>query len=287
MLWLYKVLTLLLFVPVRLAAAFAEWGDRSMRVMRFYLEFKPRPGDIYVATYPKSGTTWMQMILVQLLTGGRGQFSHILEVSPYLEELVSRRRVLHLERLPSPRVIKTHLSYHQLKPPPDSRVILVTREPRDTFVSCHHHRELEGRFHVDFDGFMRTMVRGRGPFRDWFAYMRSWLPHRHDANVLWVRYEDLRDDLEAQVRRIAAFCGIPIEEERLGDILHKCGFAYMKQHDAKFDFRTALFEPVAEGFIRQGGSGERQPVREEHTAELARGVARLRAELRLEDSERF
>jgi hypothetical protein len=286
--WLTNLFLMVLSVPVGLAGRFADWGTKLRHRLLYRLQFKPRPGDIYIATYPKSGTTWMQMILVQLASGGRAEFDHILQVSPYLEELLRMERVHHLETLPSPRLIKTHLSYEELQPPGDSRIILVTRDARDTLVSCYHHAELAARFRSPFDAFMGAMLRGRGPFRDWFAYMRSWLPHRRDANVLWVRYEDLREDLEGQVRRIAAFTGLPLEEARLGDILQKCGFAYMKQHDPKFDFRTGLYEASPGGFIRQGGSGGKSPlVRDEHTAELGQKVALLRSELSLKQDERL
>jgi hypothetical protein len=275
-----------LSVPVGLAGLFADWGTKLRHRLLFRQRFRPRPGDVYIATYPKSGTTWMQMILVQLASGGRAEFDHILQRSPYLEELIRLERVDHLERLPSPRLIKTHLPYEELRPPGDARIILVTRDARDTLVSCYHHAELAARFRSPFDRFMDAMLRGRGPFQDWFAYMRSWLPRRRDANVLWVRYEDLRADLEGQVRRIAAFTGIPLEEERLGDILHKCGFAYMRQHDAKFDFRTGLYEESPGGFIRQGGTGGGSPlIRDEHAAELARKVSLLRSELGLRETE--
>ncbi|NMO17563.1 sulfotransferase domain-containing protein [Pyxidicoccus fallax] len=284
--WLTNLFLWLIAVPVGLAGRFADWGTKLRQRLLYWQQFRPRPGDVYIATYPKSGTTWMQMILVQLASGGRAEFDHILQASPYLDELMRFERVDHLERLPSPRLIKTHLSYEELRPPRDARIIFVTRDVKDTLVSCYHHAELAARFRSPFDLFMDAMLRGRGPFRDWFAYMRSWLPHRHDANVLWVRYEDLKSDLEGQVRRIAAFTGIPLEEARLGDILQRCGFQYMKQHDGKFDFRTGLYEASPGGFIRQGGSGgKNQLIRDEHAAELTQKVSLLRSELGLRNTE--
>ncbi|WP_163869871.1 sulfotransferase domain-containing protein [Myxococcus eversor] len=285
--WLAKLLFLLLSTPVNLASSFSKWGRDALSPLRWRLDFRPRPGDVYIATYPKCGTTWLQMILVQLVNEGRGEFGHISQVSPYLEELSLKARLGHLERLPSPRLMKTHMLYEHLRPAKSSRIILVTRDVRDALISHYHHHQLATRFLMDFDAFMGASLRSDGN-ADWFAYMRSWLPHRHDDNVLWVRYEDLRDDLEAQVRRIAAFCGIPLREERLGDILHKCSFAYMKQHEMKFDFRLSMYEQPEGGFIRKGGSGgERQRIREEHSAELTRRLERLRDELRLKDSERI
>ncbi|MFP2903569.1 sulfotransferase domain-containing protein [Pyxidicoccus sp. 3LFB2] len=285
--WFANLLFVALSVPVSLAEGFSRWGRSVLGNLRVRLEFRPRPGDIYIATYPKSGTTWMQMILVQLVSGGRGEFGHILQQSPFLDDLIQKGRVRHLERLPSPRLMKTHMTYERLKPARDSRVILVTRDVHDALISCYYHHQLATRFLMDFDAYMAGSLRGNGS-TDWFEYMRSWLPHRHDDNVLWVRYEDLRTDLEGQVRRIAAFCGIPLEEERLGDILHKSGFEYMKLHESKFDFRLAMYEQPEGSFIRKGGSGgERQRIREEHAAELARKLEQLRAELRLKDSERI
>ncbi|MFP2927667.1 sulfotransferase domain-containing protein [Pyxidicoccus sp. 3LG] len=285
--WLSNLLFVSLSVPVKFAERFTRWGRSVLNTLRFRLDFRPRPGDVYIATYPKSGTTWMQMILVQLVSGGRGEFGHINQPSPFLDDLIQKGRVGHLERLPSPRLMKTHLPYEQLQPAKDSRVIWVTRDVRDALISCYYHHQMATRFVMDFNAYMGASVRGHTN-TDWFEYMRSWLPHRHDDNVLWVRYEDLRDDLEGQVRRIAAFCGIPLEEERLGDILHKSSFDYMKQHESKFDFRLAMFDQSEGSFIRKGGSGgERQRIREDHAAELARKLEQLRAELRLKDSERL
>ena len=43
------------------------------------------PDDIFVVTYPRSGTTWTQMILYQLTTDGRMDFAHITQVCPWFE----------------------------------------------------------------------------------------------------------------------------------------------------------------------------------------------------------
>jgi hypothetical protein len=286
--WLANLFLLMLSFPVWLADTFATSGKHLRARIRFRLDFRPRPDDIFIATYPKSGTTWMQMVLVQLLGGERAEFDHITQQSPYLENVVHSGRIDYLEKLPSPRIFKTHLTYEQLKPRKDARIIFITRDARDTFVSCYHHLELARRFRSPFDRFMGDMVRGRSHFGSWYEYMRSWMPHRSDPNVLWVRYEDMRQDLEGQVRRVAAFLGIPVPEERMADLLEKCGFAYMKQHDSKFDFRTSMYGASPGGFIRQGGSrGKSQPIREEHAAELEKNVARLRGELRLRETENF
>jgi Sulfotransferase domain len=258
-----------------------------------YVVLKPRPGDIYIATSPKAGTTWAQMIVYQLITGGRGEFDHISQVSPYCEQVMLKcehgmgRQVMaqFLEALPSPRILKTHLLYHQLRPPKDSKVIFVTRNAGDSFISLYNHECINVAMRLDFALFFKAFVRGKSA---WALHLRSWWPHRNDPNVLHVRYEDLSRNLEGEIRRIAAFCGIPIEESRMGEILEKCSFGYMKQHHYKFDFRLSFFEQNAfhDGFIRKGGVGNaRQQLSAEQQAQLEQMVTKLRQELRLSDSE--
>jgi hypothetical protein len=285
--WPTKLLLNVLSPPVALAGQFYNWGQRYRELLRYRLEFRPRPEDIFIATYPKSGTTWMQMLLVQLFSGGLAEFDHISQKSPYFESVLRQGRFDFLEKLPSPRLFKTHMTYEALRPSKDSRIIFVTRDAHDTFISCYHHLEMAQRFRSSFDPFIGGMVRGKCSFGSWYDYMRSWMPHRTDANVLWVRYEDMRQDLGAQARRVAAFLGIPVLEERMTDILEKCSFAYMKRHDPKFDFRLTMHEDSPGNFIRQGGSGERRQFREEHTAELERNLAKLRGDLGLGEAERF
>ena len=250
-----------------------------------HLQFKPRPGDIYIITAPKAGTTWAQQIVHQLLTQGRGEFDHIYQVAPYLEALSERSEAERfLEALPSPRVLKTHLRHDLLKPPADSRILYVTREASDSLLSFYHHRCLREGFHLDFDAYLRGAL-VRSP---WRTHLESWWPHRTDPNVLHVRYEDLSADLEGGIRRIAAFLGIPIQQERLPDILHRCGFAYMKQHHARFDVRLAYFDAGGPGggFIRAGvvGGGKAALNAEQQTA-VGAMVDRLRAKLGIRGTE--
>jgi hypothetical protein len=285
--WLMQLFVLLLSPVVKLAGVVLNQARALREHLQYRLEFKPRPDDIFIVTYPKSGTTWMQMLLVQLLWKDGAEFDHISQKSPYLEDALRYERLDFLDKVPSPRVIKTHMPYWMLRPSKDARIIFVTRDPRDTFVSCYHHYELVRRFRSSFDTFMSGIVRGRGSFMSWFQFMQGWLPHRNDANLLWVRYEDLSKDLEGQARRIAAFLKIPVPEERMPDILRNCSFESMRQQDHKFDVRTVIYEASPGGFIRQGGSGTKPALREEHVAELERNLARLRGSLGLRDTETF
>ncbi|MGZ3459367.1 MAG: sulfotransferase domain-containing protein [Archangium sp.] len=254
------------------------------RLRIFWL--KPRPGDIYIATSPKAGTTWMQMIIYQLVTGGRGEFDHIHQVAPYLEQLVTKHYAEQtLDTLPSPRILKTHLGYEKLRPPKDSKVIYVTRNPVDSLLSFHHHMCLAEGAWMDFDLFFKQVMTGNNP---WISHLESWWPHRTDENVLHVRYEELVKDLEGNLRRIASFCGIPLDESRMGEILEKCSLPYMKQNTYKFDFRLTLFDRqgLKDGFIRKTGVGtERAKLSADQQHVLDQKIGQVRNKLGIADGQ--
>jgi hypothetical protein len=267
-------------MPMSLAAVALRWFR-----LRYAL-LKPRPGDIYVATAPKTGTTWMQQIVFQVLTGGRGEFEHIYQVSPYLEQLMLRGFAEDvLDALPSPRILKTHMTYGLVAPPPDSRVIYVTRNAEDSLVSLHNHVCLESGYRPALDV---PFLRQSFLLKRWFWHLESWWPHRADPNVLHLRYEELAADLEGCIRKVARFLGVTLEEDRMGTILEKCSFAYMKQHDDCFDVRLPLFDRSAArpNFIRKGVVGDgRVVLTPEVQAALGERMGPLRKKLGLGETE--
>ncbi len=275
---------------IRLLTPIAANADLLVQVLRWFrmrhVLFKPRPGDIYVATAPKTGTTWMMQIVYQIVTGGRGEFEHVYQVAPFLDPLTPKSFGPEvLEALPSPRIFKTHLYYWLVAPPADSRVIYVTRNAADSLVSLHHHIGI-------MEGYWGPLgvpfLRGSGLMRQWFKHLESWWPHRQDPNVLHLRYEDMAVDLEGTVRKVARFLGVTLEEDRLGDIVEKCSFAYMKKHNERFDIRLRVFQQGASrsGFIRKGQVGDgRAVLAPDVQAELDGRMGRLRKKLGIRETE--
>ncbi|RYZ40516.1 MAG: sulfotransferase domain-containing protein [Myxococcaceae bacterium] len=215
---------------------------------------KPRPTDIYIVTAPKAGTTWMQQIVYQLVTRGRGEFQHINQVAPFVDMMAL---IPHAERLldamPEPRILKSHLLRGVLRPPADCRVIYVTRSSSDSLLSRYQHDALVQGQRIDFDRYVQRSLTAN----EWGKHLASWWPHRADPNVLHVRYAELVTDREACLRRIGAFLGVPVQEEDLPLLMEKTGFDYMKQHDARFDPRLSRHEVLepGQGFVFKGGVG--------------------------------
>jgi hypothetical protein len=77
--------------------------------------------------------------------------------------------------------------------------------------------------------------------------------------VLFVRYEELLDDLEGGLREIVAFCGFDIAPERWPTILERCRFEFMKRHESQFDPVMGAFwerEVSGKAFLRNGRTGD-------------------------------
>ena len=194
--------------------------------------FRPRADDIFVATYPRSGTTWTQMILYQLMTDGRMDFAHITQVSPWFERALKAGQ--DLDALPGPRVLKSHLSYRRIPKGP-CRYIYVARDGKDVAVSYYHFYRSHMEYTGTLDEFLERFIAGEVSYGSWRRHVEGWRAHRSDPNVLFLNYEDLVRDLAGTLRQIACFCERDVTPEHFDTIMERCSFGFMKAHESQFD----------------------------------------------------
>lgn len=248
-------------IPFKLLLIVALPLFQAGRILRQFANFRigrqtfeSRPDDIFIATYPKSGTTLLQMMLYQLKTDGTMDFPHINAVCPWFEMELLRSNGTSFEKLESPRCFKTHLLRDQI--PKTGRYIYILRDLRDVAVSAYHHEVLVGGADHGLEKFTDRFLRTRWfGFPTWFQHLDSWWPHRKDANVLFLNYETMITDLEGTIRKVAAFCQIPLREEDMPRILESCSLASMKRHQEKFDPRFQASPQGDHSFIRAGQAG--------------------------------
>src|SRR5580658_5472758 len=156
------------------------------------LVFVPRPDDIYIVSYPRSGTTWLQMILYQLTTDGGMDFDHITEFIPFFERALSLGQDLNARK--PPRVFKTHLTYGQIPRGP-FKYIYVARDGKDVLTSYFHFHRSHLGFKGTLDDFFQGFVRGKVGYGSWFRHVAEWKKRANDSNVLFLQYEELARDL--------------------------------------------------------------------------------------------
>lgn len=256
-----------------------------------------RDDDIVIATYAKSGTTWMQQIIGQLVfDGAEGIVTGVL--SPWVDLRVPPRQVKlpEIEAQTHRRFLKTHLPVDALVFSPKAKYIYIGRDPRDVLWSLFNHHSTANQ--LWYDALNRTPGRVGpeiGPpdedpvtyFRNWLANdgapfwsfwenARSWWDIRTLPNVLFVHFADLKADMAGEIRRIAAF--LDIEPSNWQAVLDHCTFDYMRAHaEDCVPLGGAFWEGGAQTFLHRGTNGRWQGVLPE--ADSAALLARMQAEL--------
>ena len=237
-------------------------------------DFRFRNDDIVIATYAKSGTTWLQQIVSQLIFNG-GEGLPVADMSPWVDLRIPPKEVKlpELEKQTHRRFVKTHLPVDALVFSPDARYIYIGRDGRDVVWSLYNHHananalwyealnDTPGRVGPAIDSPPASVVQY---FRDWLAKdgfpfwsfwenVRSWWAIRDLPNVMLVHFATLKADMPGEIRRIASFLDIPIDESRWDAIVAHCGFDYMKANaTASVPLGGVFWEGGAETFLHKG-----------------------------------
>lgn len=111
-----------------LGALFARLGDPELSKLSV-AEFEPRPTDVIITPFGKSGTTWTQQIVHTLRTRGDMDFDDISRVVPWIETSRLLGLDINADQQWLPRVFKSHLSYDKV--PKGATYINVIRSPVD------------------------------------------------------------------------------------------------------------------------------------------------------------
>lgn len=235
--------------------------DNARRITKFLrgrLELEVRPDDVFVSSYPRSGTTLTQWILYLLAHDGETEPDHLTRVSPWFERSLAIGEVTagSLERFPSPRVFKSHLPREWL--PDGARYVYVERDVRDVLVSYYHFYGAYLGFEGTFDEFFERFMAGRVQYGSWFDHVAGWRAHAGDSDVCIIRYEDLLSDRRGSIGRLAEFLDWQRDEAWLDRVTEESSFEAMKRRESVFDHATALLLERGvspESFLRSGQSG--------------------------------
>ena len=240
-------------------------------------DFRFRDDDIIIATYAKSGTTWMQQMVAQLMYNGDPELA-VAELSPWLDLRVPPKEVKlpAVEAQTQRRFLKTHLPVDALVFSPQAKYIYIGRDGRDVLWSMYNHHAnanqswydalnltpgLVGppieRPPADIRQYWRDWLDRNGhPFWPFWENVRTWWETRELPNVLFVHFNDLKRDMPGEMRRIADFLTIPIDESRWPAIQEYCSFDWMKKNASKsVPLGGAFWDGGAEVFINKGVNG--------------------------------
>jgi hypothetical protein len=223
-------------------------------------------------------------IVHQLLTGGTADFRDIYEEVPWIEflshpgqpheEILARLDAMPADRR---RAFKTHSA-----PPvvpfigdnaePDVKYVVVFRDPEEALVSLRPFFEKHtdewfelwsvpraALFRPDFESFYAEIIDSSDMHANgFFSFLNAWWPLRDKSNVLFLHFSDMKRDHEGSIRKIAKFLEVELTGDQWAKVLEFTSFAWMKQHEDKFEAITAGKVPVLRrgAMLRKGEAGK-------------------------------
>jgi aryl sulfotransferase len=273
--------------------------------------YKPRSGDIVVATAPKVGTTWTQRIVSMLIFQSAAPVP-IMTTHPWVDcrfQIPIDAMIPMLEAQTHRRAMKSHLPFDALPIYDEVKYIHTARGGLDACFSFHNHflnftpgaianiaaveksdggaGEIPPPTPEDprefFLGWMANHKHDGAPAADaFFDIERSYWQERGRENLLLVHYNDLKADLKGEMRRISTFLGIDTPDALLSELAEAATFDKMKSDGAAILPGIEMaFKGGHQTFLNKGTNGRWKGVltpddiaayRERAAAELPAGL---------------
>ncbi|CAK1545183.1 unnamed protein product [Leptosia nina] len=255
-----------------------------------YYTMEIKPSDVFVTSYPRSGTTWTQELVWMVANDLDYETSNAIPLTdryPFLEfsicvhpdnmqkfteenshdesklellRLVTKPGTELIADAPSPRFIKSHLPLSLLPPNIlDAKMVYVARDPRDVAVSFYHLNKsmrTQG-YNGDFKTYWEFFIKDLHHWTPYFDHLKEAWEQRHNANMLFLFYEELSKDLSASIRRVADFFGKTFSDEQIKRLCDHLSIESFKNNNSvNYDVMKELGIMVGKKeFIRKGKAG--------------------------------
>jgi aryl sulfotransferase len=244
-----------------------------------------RPDDIVIDTSLKTGTTWTQRIVSLLIFGPDPLPMSLNMISPWIDARfigpIDQIGML-AEAQTHRRFFKSHLPLDAFPYRDDIKLLFVGRDGRDVFMSMYnHHASYNDAVYEALNGgddfIGEPMPRpaeiheafanwiGKSsfpwetdgyPFWSHFYHAQSFWNFRHLPNILFLHYNDMKQDLDREMRRVAAFLEIEIPERQWPVLVDAATFESMKKDaDALLPELAMGMTGGAQSFIHKGTNG--------------------------------
>ena len=219
----------------------------------------------------------MQQIISQMLFAGDTDMD-TQAMSPWIDYTIPAKEVKlpAVEAQTHRRFVKTHLPVDALVYSPKAKYIYIGRDGRDVLWSLYNHHSMgnDAMYHALNDSPGRVgpplerpsadireywhewLDRDGFPYWSFWENVRTWWAIRNLPNILMVHFDVLKKRMPEEMRRIAAFLDIPIDESKWDAIVEHCGFDWMREHGEKIvPMGGVMWTGGIKTFIHKGTNG--------------------------------
>jgi len=216
-----------------------------------------RDSDVFLGSYPRSGSTWLRFTLREILTGEPSDFQNV-----NLTLCGPGSHTYAPALLPEGgRFLSTHESYRvEYK-----KAVYLVRDVRDIVNSEFWYEKERGFGMPHFDDYLQRMLQGRRKLGSWHQHVHSWIDSAvaHTGNLLLLRYEDMRSDPEQAFVKLLQFLNMPVDLPRLRCAIENNSIAKMRAKEDQlhtappvpFRERPHVYSAEEGRFVRTGTVG--------------------------------
>ncbi|XP_071955667.1 amine sulfotransferase-like [Antedon mediterranea] len=209
---------------------------------------KIREDDVFVLSYPKSGTHWTLEIVRNIVCeGNNDNFKEEYGSDPRGPfEFGDNHKKFDSFSTVKPRVIMTHAPVDVLPKQVfegKGKVVFLIRNPKDNLVSywnfVKERQYLEE--YEQWDNCFEASLRPDAVYGNWFDFNLPYYEnHRNKKNFLFLTYEDMKLDHKGCVIRICDFLSRPLSEEQVDKVVENTTFSNMKARNPVFQLKKEI-----------------------------------------------
>lgn len=245
------------------------------------------PSDIFICSYPKSGTTWTQHVVISLLLLHKrirtskeksgaydieythvSDFAPFFEIDPHWERTAPSQVIADIQKRQNQlgrRVFNTHLRGNMLPTQMRSNIsgrakfIYIVRNPLDACVSFYYHlsNQNEGCYESSLHQFFKDWIDGRIPFGTWAEHILSYAPLIAENSVLLITYEEMVLNLRETVDKIVRYLELDdvLQKRDVDELIPSFTFDAMKKDLMLFQPKSVTWKNGFK-FLRKGIIGD-------------------------------
>lgn len=266
--------------PVIMPRSYLEIAERIRN-------FEVKDDDIWIVTYPKSGTTWTQEMVWHIVNNVNPQMGQLplFTRTPFLEfKCISKHMpfghrpgmpqqvadlmkaflddpIVYADNLQGRRVIKCHMPMEMLPPNllDKCKVIYVARNIKDMAISWFHHiKDITPHdFQGNMDDNLDLMEKDLHMYGSYFHHVLGGWAQKEHPNMRFVWYEDMKKDIRKEVLDTCNFLEHPLTDEKIDELLGVISIGSMKKNPA---VNVPKSKDMRGEFIRKGIVGEHKAI---------------------------